>query len=166
MLDSLGESLTIPGVKTKISSFSIIIIITFVWTSAYAATAPSQSANSFNVNCLPVSPVEAPTPTPAPAKKYTVTYGLLSAWCDGFIATVTIQNKGTAPIKGWTVRWNYTGNQSLAYSWNGDAVQSGKTVSVANASCNQTIPVGGSVCFGFQACYTGTNANPTVFTLQ
>lgn len=163
MLDATPESLTIPRVKTRISSF-LIVIISFVWTSAYAGTVPSQSANLVNVNNSPVSPVQAPTPTPT--KSYQVCYALTGAWYGGFTALVTIENKGATPIKGWTVRWNYTGNQAVFYTWDGAAVQSGKTVSVANAGCNQTIPVDGTVCFSFQACYSGANINPTVFSLQ
>ena len=30
-------------------------------------------------------------------------------------------------------------------------------------SYNATIPVGGSVSFGFQASYSGSNANPAAF---
>lgn len=144
----------------------MLIIISSVWASAFAGTAPNQSANLINVNNGPVSPVQAPTPTPAPTKSYQVCYAIIGAGCDGFIALVTIQNTGGAPIKGWTVRWNYAGNQKVIYSWDGDAAQSGKTVSVANASCNQTIPAGGSACFGLQACYSGSNVSPTVFSLQ
>lgn len=146
--------------KTNVSRFLIALFTCVFCASVHAGTPPTQKANSINVNCIPVSAVEPP------ASSCKVSYEVIGGWCNGFIATITIQNKGTAPLKGWAVRWNYSGNQAVVYSWNGNAVQSGKTVTVSNASCNQTIAPGCSVSFSLQACYSGTNTNPTTFTFE
>jgi len=39
-------------------------------------------------------------------------------------------------------------------------------VTARNAAWNPAIPQGGSVNFGFQATYSGTNARPASFTLN
>ncbi len=112
------------------------------------------------------TPTPSPTATPVPGAGYQVTYAVSSQWNNGFNVNVTIQNNGTAAVNGWSVRWTYSGNQVIANAWNGNATQSGQTVTVTNMPYNAAIPAGGSVSFGFQASYGGTNANPTVFVVN
>ncbi len=94
-----------------------------------------------------------------------LSYAVGNQWQDGFVASVTITNNGPA-INGWKLTWTFPGNQQVTNLWNGDATQSGKAVSVANASYNGSIPTGGTVTLGFQASYSGTNANPGNFTFN
>lgn len=115
----------------------------------------------------PVPPAPTPTPTVPPATggvqvKYTIT----QQWNDGFLADVTIKNNGTAPINGWQLTWTFGGTQKISNLWNGNPTQNGKNVSVTNAGWNTVIPVGGSVTFGFQGTYGGTNSPPTAFKLN
>jgi cellulase/cellobiase CelA1 len=96
-----------------------------------------------------------------------VTYNLPNDWGNGFTADVTIKNNGATAINGWTLTWTFAGNQTITNLWNGTYTQSGAAVSVTNASFNATIGAnGGTVNFGFNANYTGTNAKPTGFKLN
>jgi cellulose 1,4-beta-cellobiosidase len=79
---------------------------------------------------------------------------------------VTIKNSGTSLINGWALAWSFPGNQTITNLWSGSHTQSGQSVSVSNLGYNGNIPVNGSVNFGFNASYSGTNAKPTVFTLN
>jgi cellulase/cellobiase CelA1 len=80
---------------------------------------------------------------------------------------VTIKNNSTTAINGWTLTWTFPGNQTITNLWNGTYTQSGTSVSVTNASFNATIGAnGGTVNFGFNANYSGTNAKPTSFKLN
>jgi hypothetical protein len=84
----------------------------------------------------------------------------------GFGANVTINNTGTTAINGWTVNWTFAGNQRVTNAWIGRLVSPGPNVSIASESWSANIPAGGSLTFGFNASYTGTNTNPTAFTLN
>ncbi|MFD5794298.1 glycoside hydrolase family 48 protein [Streptomyces diastatochromogenes] len=87
-------------------------------------------------------------------------------WGSGFTADLTITNRGTAAIDGWTLTYGYTGNQKLTNGWNGTWSQSGQTVTVQNASYNGTIAAGAAVSTGAQFTYSGTNAAPTSFAVN
>ena len=78
----------------------------------------------------------------------------------------TDNNNGSAAIDGWTLAWNFTGNQQITNMWNGTYTQSGTAVTVKNLSYNNMIPAKGSVSFGFNLSYSGTNTKPTGFTLN
>ncbi|MDX3520513.1 glycoside hydrolase family 6 protein [Streptomyces scabiei] len=89
----------------------------------------------------------------------------VNQWDTGFTTTVTITNNGPAK-SGWSLKWSYAGNQRISNGWNAKVSQSGSSVTAANESYNGTLPAGGSVGFGFQASYSGTNAIPATFTLD
>ena len=101
-----------------------------------------------------------------PSGNYAVSYAVSDQWNNGFNANVTITNNGTVAVTGWTLTWTFAGNQTVTNLWNGNVTQNGQNVKVINASYNATIPAGGSVSFGFQATYSGTNANPTNFVVN
>ena len=83
----------------------------------------------------------------------------------GFGADVTIRNVGD-PLNGWTVSWTWSGNQRITQMWNASYDQQGATVTVTNAAYNGDVPTGGQVTFGFNGSYSGTNADPTSFTVN
>ncbi|MEU7723474.1 glycoside hydrolase family 6 protein [Streptomyces tibetensis] len=95
----------------------------------------------------------------------TVDYKVQNQWDTGFTAAVTITNSAAAK-SGWSVKWSYAGNQKIASGWNAKMSQSGSTVTATNESYNGTLATGGSVSFGFQGTYSGTNAVPATFTLD
>src|SRR5262245_1656046 len=77
-------------------------------------------------------------------------------WGSGFSATVKVNNVGTSSVSGWTVTFSYAGNQALQQGWNGTWSQSGRQVTVTNASWNASVPAGGSVSPGANFSYSGT----------
>ncbi|MFI8237572.1 glycoside hydrolase family 48 protein [Streptomyces sp. NPDC085866] len=87
-------------------------------------------------------------------------------WGSGFTADLTITNRGTAAIDGWTLAYGYTGNQKLTNGWNGTWSQSGQTITVQNASYNGTIASGAAASTGAQFTYSGANAAPTSFAVN
>ncbi|WP_344098348.1 cellulose-binding domain-containing protein, partial [Nocardiopsis tropica] len=86
-------------------------------------------------------------------------------WGSGFTASVEITNLGTA-LNGWTLDWSFPGNQQVTNLWNGTHTQSGQDVSVTAAGHNSSISTNGTVSFGFNASYSGSNAAPSEFTLN
>ncbi|WP_181361726.1 glycoside hydrolase family 48 protein, partial [Streptomyces sp. MA5143a] len=87
-------------------------------------------------------------------------------WGSGFTAELTLTNRGTEAINGWTLTYSYAGNQTLTGGWSGSWSQSGKAVTAKNASWNGTIAVGASVSTGAQFTYSGTNTAPTSFAIN
>ncbi|HEX3045711.1 MAG TPA: cellulose binding domain-containing protein, partial [Bacillota bacterium] len=113
------------------------------------------------------TPKLTPTPTPFVNGGYGVVYNIQSNWGNGATVDVTIKNNTTAAVNGWTLVWAFPGNQTISNLWNGSFTQSGVTVSVKDGGFNANIPAGGgSVNFGFNLNYSGTNAKPTHFTLN
>ncbi|MDH6589835.1 cellulose 1,4-beta-cellobiosidase [Streptomyces sp. SAI-133] len=109
--------------------------------------------------------VSAPAGAVAAAAPCTVDYKVQNQWDTGFTTAVTITNNGAAK-SSWSLKWSYAGNQKISNGWNAKVSQSGTSVTAANESYNGALATGGSVGFGFQASYSGTNAIPATFTLD
>jgi endoglucanase len=108
-----------------------------------------------------------PTPTNGQSGGYVVAYVIQSDWGSGATLSITITNKTTTAVNGWTLAWTFPGNQVITNLWNGTYTQSGASVSVKDAGFNAYIgPNGGSVNFGCNINYSGSNAKPTSFTLN
>jgi cellulose 1,4-beta-cellobiosidase len=88
-----------------------------------------------------------------------------SQWNTGFTVAVTVTNLGD-PITSWSLGYSYGGNQQLAQGWSGNWTQSGQNVTVTNESYNGSLATNGTVSFGANFNYSGTNASPTAFTLN
>ncbi|MFF8279731.1 glycoside hydrolase family 48 protein [Streptomyces lateritius] len=87
-------------------------------------------------------------------------------WGSGFTAELTLTNRATTPLDGWTLTYAHAGNQQLINGWNGTWSQSGKTVTVANAAWNRTVAAGAAVTTGAQFTYSGANTAPTAFAVN
>ncbi|MFJ5994992.1 glycoside hydrolase family 6 protein [Streptomyces sp. NPDC092370] len=95
----------------------------------------------------------------------TVDYKIQNEWSTGFTAAVTLTNNSAAK-SSWSLKWSYAGNQKVTSGWNAKISQSGAAVTAANESYNGRLATGGSVSFGFQGSYSGSNAIPATFTLD
>jgi cellulose 1,4-beta-cellobiosidase len=95
----------------------------------------------------------------------TVDYKVQNQWDTGFTTAVTITNHGAAK-SSWSLGWTFAGNQKVTNGWNAQLSQSGAAVTAKNESYNGSLATGGSISFGFNGTYTGTNALPTTFTLD
>ncbi|MFJ7175381.1 glycoside hydrolase family 6 protein [Streptomyces massasporeus] len=95
----------------------------------------------------------------------TVDYEIQNQWSTGFTAAVTVTNNSAAK-SSWSLKWSYSGNQKVTSGWNAKLSQSGAAVTAANETYNAQLATGGSVSFGFQGSYSGSNAIPATFTLD
>ncbi|OIJ67847.1 glycoside hydrolase family 6 protein [Streptomyces mangrovisoli] len=127
-------------------------------TAILAALALVAGATGTAYTALPAAAAAASIPC-------TVDYTVQNQWDTGFTAAVTITNNAAAK-SSWSVKWSYAGNQKVTSYWNSKITQSGTAVTANNESYNGTIATGGSVSFGFNGSYSGTNAVPTAFTLD
>jgi hypothetical protein len=94
-----------------------------------------------------------------------VAYAVSSSWQGGFGANVTITNLGD-PITSWSLVWSYSAGQTVTQAWNTTLTQSGSTVTARNAGYNGSVGTNGTVSFGFNGSWTGSNPVPTAFTLN
>ncbi len=94
-----------------------------------------------------------------------VDYKIQSQWDTGFTAAVTITNNGAAK-SSWSLKWSYGGTQKVTSGWNAKISQSGTAVTAANESYNGALATGGTVSFGFNGTFSGTNSVPATFTLD
>ncbi|MGW1023849.1 glycoside hydrolase family 6 protein [Streptomyces sp. NPDC002577] len=101
----------------------------------------------------------------AAATPCTVDYTVQNQWDTGFTTAVTVTNLGSAKTS-WSLGWTFAGNQKITNGWNAQLSQSGSAVTAKNESYNGSLATGGTVSFGFNASYSGTNALPTTFTLD
>lgn len=125
-----------------------------LWTAAVAALA------------LPLAMLSTTsTPASAAALQCSVDYKT-NDWGSGFTADLTLTNRGTDAINGWTLTYAYTGNQKLSNGWNGSWSQSGTGITVKNASYNGTVAAGAAVSTGAQFTYSGTNTAPASFSVN
>jgi hypothetical protein len=116
---------------------------------------------------LPSSPVTFTTPPPA-SSSCAVSYAVSSSWPGGFGANITVTNKGSTAINGWTLTFTFPATgEAVSNGWNGTFSQAGQNVTVTNAGYNGTIPAaGGSTSVGFNGTNTGQAPAPTVLYLN
>jgi hypothetical protein len=147
-------------------------------TSTSATLRNLRPGNAYTVNVLatdqtgrlsmPSAPLTFVTSTPHNST-CAVTYTLASGWASGFVANVSVTNKGSAPISGWTLAFRFPADtESVTSMWNATYRQGGDDVIVTPGDYNGTLaPAGGNTAdFGFVADQRGANPPPTSFTLN
>jgi glucuronoarabinoxylan endo-1,4-beta-xylanase len=151
-------------------------VTTFVGSLAGATPTPTSTSTPTPTPTGTVAPTPTPTPTGTVAPTPTPTVSAnptgcsvsysQNDWGSGATVSITIKNNGAGAINGWTLAWNFAGNQTITNIWNATYTQSGTAVTAKNVSYNSAIPANGSVTFGFNLAYSGVNAKPTSFTLN
>ncbi|MEV4454537.1 cellulose binding domain-containing protein [Microbispora sp. NPDC049633] len=94
-----------------------------------------------------------------------VDYRITNQWSGGFGADVTVTNLGDT-VNGWTLSWTFGAGQRVDQVWNATVAQTGADVTARNVDYNRTIAAGGSVNFGFNGAWSGSNPVPAAFTLN
>ncbi|MFI5896216.1 non-reducing end alpha-L-arabinofuranosidase family hydrolase [Actinoplanes sp. NPDC051513] len=104
-------------------------------------------------------------PAGAAAAGCSVNYTVSSQWQGGFGAGVTITNLGD-PLTNWTLTWSFGAGQTVTQAWNTSLTQSGSAVTAKNVSYNGSVATNGTVAFGFNGSWTGSNPAPTSFAVN
>ncbi|MET7876108.1 PHB depolymerase family esterase [Micromonospora profundi] len=110
-------------------------------------------------------PTTPPPTTPPPAGGCGVTVAV-NAWNNGLTENITITNRGTSAVNGWSLVFALPSGQSITSGWNASYSPTSGQVTARNLSYNATIPANGSITIGFQATHTGNTARPSSFTLN
>jgi hypothetical protein len=120
---------------------------------------------SAGVALLASATVAVALPAGAAAAGCSVTYAVSSQWQGGFGANVSVTNLGD-PLTSWTLTWSFGAGQRVTEFWNTALTQSGSAVTAKNVSYNGAVGTNGTVAFGFNASWTGSNPAPTSFALN
>jgi hypothetical protein len=91
-----------------------------------------------------------------------IEYSVLNDWGTGATIEIAINNNTSTPITSWTLDLVFSGNQEITNSWNCEYEQTGTDVVLTGTEWNASIPANGSISFGFNCTYTGTNEEPTM----
>src|SRR5689334_15097836 len=94
-----------------------------------------------------------------------VNYAVSSQWQGGFGANVSITNLGD-PLTSWTLTWSFGAGQTVTQAWNAAVTQSGSAVTAKNVSYNGSVATNGTVSFGFNGSWTGSNPAPASFAMN
>lgn len=111
-----------------------------------------------------IAPAAAAAHVSAATGPCTISYQV-NQWTGGFTAAVGLTNNG-APLTGWTLTWTFSGNQQITSAWNATVTQNGANVQAASLPYNGSVPTGGTVSFGFQGTFSGSNDTPTGFAVN
>ena len=102
-----------------------------------------------------------PPDDPPPPGACTADYRVTGQWHDGFQGEVTVHNRTTSALTGWTVAFTFDGGQRISQAWNATVTQSAATVTARNADWNGALAPGASAAFGFLASWSGGNPPAT-----
>ncbi|GAB2959967.1 hypothetical protein GCM10027203_76190 [Nonomuraea fastidiosa] len=85
----------------------------------------------------------------------------------GFTANITLKNTGD-PLSSWSLAFDFptTGQQYTPSGWGANWSQSGTRVTATNMPYNGDLATGASVSIGFNGTWTGSNPEPTSFTVN
>ena len=89
-----------------------------------------------------------------------------NSWNTGFTSSVRVTNTGTSALSSWTLGFSFANGQKVTQGWSAEWSQSGTAVTAKNAPWNGNLAVGQTADIGFNGSHTGTNNNPTAFTLN
>ncbi|GAA5059970.1 cellulose 1,4-beta-cellobiosidase [Thermocatellispora tengchongensis] len=94
-----------------------------------------------------------------------VTYAKAWEGGTGFGGNITIRNLGD-PLTNWTLTFAFPSGQTVSQGWNAEWSQSGANVTARSMSWNAAQPTGAQWSIGFNGTSTGTNTNPTGFSIN
>ncbi|WP_309380989.1 glycoside hydrolase family 9 protein [Cerasicoccus frondis] len=94
-----------------------------------------------------------------------VDFSVPDSWSGGFVGSVTLTNPFDYAINGWTLEFDFP--NELINVWSANvAGRADDRYTLTNAGWNPSIPVGGSVTFGFQASGDSTGIDLSNVTLN
>ncbi|MBN2527043.1 MAG: cellulose-binding domain-containing protein [Deltaproteobacteria bacterium] len=113
-------------------------------------------------------PVVAQTVPDEPETYCDIDYNIVDDWGFGATVNVTVYNDNYIDvIDGWTVSWEFEGDQSISNMWSATFSQEGSVVEATNGDWNGLLqPNGGAATFGFNMSYSGDNAAPENFMVN
>lgn len=125
-----------------------------------AGEAPGAGPATSETGGVRQKPIYAGSPNvKAQADDAEVEFRLVTDWGSGYQAQVTIRNRGSEPLEGWSVEFALPGR--ITGMWDARIASiSGERYVITPADYNRTIPPGGEVRFGFVGAPGGIVGGP------
>jgi poly(hydroxyalkanoate) depolymerase family esterase len=89
-----------------------------------------------------------------------------SAWNTGLTASITIENRSTAAVSGWSLAFTLPAGQTITSGWGATYTPASGAVTARDVTYNATIAPGSSIGIGLQASHSGDTGKPASFTLN
>ncbi|MFD0273623.1 cellulose binding domain-containing protein [Kitasatospora sp. NPDC127111] len=121
--------------------------------SAQTGSPTVQTVPAYGITVVQMHPTNAPC---------RVVYNK-NEWQGVMVGSITVVNNGLGQVNGWSLGFDFPGDNGITNSWNASVSQSGPSVNAGNVSYNATVPQGGSVQWGFKATWSRSDANPSAF---
>jgi hypothetical protein len=149
--ESTGTSVTVPNLPPG-SAHTVIVLAT-------------DAAGRLS---RPSAPLTFTTGSPRQSS-CVVGYQVTAGWGNGFVAAVTLTNRGPTPIDGWSLDFDWpAAGQSVTGAWNAKVTDDSGHVHATGSDGNTRLAANGAstVSFGFTGANNGPNPTPTVFRLN
>jgi hypothetical protein len=95
-----------------------------------------------------------------------VAFDVQASWPSAFIAQVTINNVGTAPMRDWTLSWAFPDNEQVVLDFGVALDQSRGVVTASAPFWDHVILPGGRQSFGFLGKQRGESYKPLLLFLS
>jgi poly(3-hydroxybutyrate) depolymerase len=145
-------------------------------TTTTTTTTVPTTTSSTPISTPPTTTTTTTTTTSAPPVTTTSTPGsstggctvtaAVNAWNNGLTENLTITNRGSSAINGWSLGFSLPSGQTITGGWNATYSPTSGTVTATNASYNGSLAPGASTTIGFQATHSGNSGAATSFTLN
>lgn len=114
-------------------------------------------AQLFDAGSYRTPPPPPPPPPPPETSPHDVAFAITNSWPGNFSGSVTIHNRGTTAINGWTLEFDMAATLTAGNLWGAEIVSvSGTRYRLRNASWTAGITAGGTVSFSFNAAGAAT----------
>lgn len=114
-------------------------------------------AQLFDAGSYRAPPAPPPPPPPPATSPHEVAFEVTNSWPGNFSGSVTIRNRGTTAINGWTLEFDLAATLTAGNLWGAEIVSVSDTrYRLKNASWTAGIAAGGTVSFSFNAAGPAT----------
>jgi rhamnogalacturonan endolyase len=116
----------------------------------------TETADPTNTTTETVEPTETSSNDDVTAE-----YNIINDWGSGATVGLEIINNSNSTISNWSIKFAFTGDQSILNIWNGEYSQTNSDVTITPSTWTSTISGNSSISIGFNISYTGVNEKPT-----
>lgn len=144
--------------------------------TGFTPSSATPTVHSYLKNAHSIGTAQSGSPTTQTVPAYSITVVQMhptsaacrvvynkNEWPGVMVGSVTVVNNSLGQVNGWSLGFNFPGDNSITNSWNASVSQSGPSVNAGNVSYDAAVPQGGSVQWGFRATWSSSDVDPSAF---
>jgi hypothetical protein len=124
--------------------------------TAQSGSATTQTVSAYGITVVQMHPTSAACRVVYNKNEWPGAPGAM-------VGNLTVVNNSLGQVNGWSLGFNFPGDNSVTNTWNASVSQSGSSINAANVSYDAAVPQGGSVQWGFRATWSRSDADPPAF---